>query len=153
MRDGGAAIAGCGIWFVGGLARRGAQGMEGSNELALVHTGFAHRQPHAPDAHGDHGADLQEPQPDRVGAGACQTRTGEPDASQGMHQHVGGRGQPQTQLVGAERRGREPVSEQIQLRLLDAVLALPAGAVPIPESLTLSCRTLHCNVMNYSILA
>jgi hypothetical protein len=48
-----------------------------------------------------------------------------------MHEHVGGRGEPQTQLIGPERGGRESIGKEIQLRLFDAVLALPAGAVKI----------------------
>jgi len=48
-----------------------------------------------------------------------------------MHQHVGGRSEPEAQLVGAERGGRESIGKQIELRFLDAVLALAAGAVKI----------------------
>lgn len=42
-----------------GLARRGAQGMEGSDELALIRTGLAHRQLHPPYTHPHHRTDLQ----------------------------------------------------------------------------------------------
>ena len=42
----------------------------------------------------------------RASAGA-----GQPDAPQRVHQHVGGRGQPQAQLVGAEGGGRESIGK------------------------------------------
>ena len=71
---------------------------------------------HAAHAHGDHRADLQQPEPDRVRAGARELGAGEPEPPQRLHQHVGGRGEPQPQLVGAEGRGGEPIGKQIELR-------------------------------------
>ena len=55
----------------------------------------------------------------------------EADAAQGADQDIGHRGEPQAQLVGAHRRGRGAVGEQVELALLDAVLHLAAGAVDL----------------------
>ena len=46
-------------------------------------------------------------------------------------QHIGHRGEPEPQLVGAHGGGRGAVGEQVALALLDAVLHLAAGAVDL----------------------
>ena len=51
----------------GGLACRGADRLEGREELLLPGAGTAQRHLHAPHAHRDHGADLQQTKPDAVG--------------------------------------------------------------------------------------
>ena len=56
---------------------------------------------------------------------------GEADAAQRAQQHIGHRGEPQAQLVGAHGGGRGAVGEQVELALLDAVLHLAAGAVDL----------------------
>jgi hypothetical protein len=48
-----------------------------------------------------------------------------------LDEHVGEGGEPQAQLVDAEGVRREPVGEQLELRLLDAVLHLAASAVQL----------------------
>ena len=53
------------------------------------------------------------------------------DAAQRLEQHVGHRGEPQPQLVGAHGRGRGAIGEQVELLLLDPVLHLAAGAVDL----------------------
>ena len=53
------------------------------------------------------------------------------DAAQGAEQHIGHRGEPQAELVGAHGRGRGAVGEQVELALLDAVLHLAARAVDL----------------------
>ena len=53
------------------------------------------------------------------------------DAAQRAEQHIGHRGEPQAQLVGAHGGGRGAVGEQIELAFLDAVLHLAAGAVEL----------------------
>ena len=47
------------------------------------------------------------------------------------HQHVGRRRQQHPELVGHERVATRPVGEQLELLLLDPVLHLPAGTVPV----------------------
>ena len=53
------------------------------------------------------------------------------DPAQRLEQHVGERGEPQAQLVGAHGRGRGAIGEQVELLLLDPVLHLAAGAVDL----------------------
>ena len=53
---------------------------------------------------------------------------GQADAAQGTDQHIGHRGEPQAQLVGAHGVGRGAVGVEVELTLLDAVLHLAAGA-------------------------
>ena len=53
------------------------------------------------------------------------------DAAQGAEQDVGHRGEPQPQLIGAHRRRRGAVGEQVDLAFLDAVLHLAAGAIDL----------------------
>ena len=49
-----------GVWFVGcGLTGRGAQRVEGGDELALIRAGLAEGDFDPPYAHRDPGADLQ----------------------------------------------------------------------------------------------
>src|ERR1700723_3259177 len=87
------------LWVVvsgswSGLARRGAQGVEGGNELVLIGARLVHRELHTPYTDRDERADLQQPQPDRVRTGASEHSPRQLDATQRVHQHVGGRGEP-----------------------------------------------------------
>ena len=111
--------------------------MEGGDELALVGTRLAHRQLHASDADGDEGSDLQESQADRIGAGSCHCGVFQSDTPQRVHQHVRGRGEPQPQLIGAERSAGESIGKQIELRFLDAVFHFTARAVQLFVEFTL----------------
>src|SRR5947208_324984 len=88
------------------------------------------------------GADLQQLEADRATRGAGELGVGEADAAQGTQQHIGHRGEPQPELVGAHRLGREPapglnrgaVGIKVERALLDAVFHLAAGAVePLVE--------------------
>ena len=54
---------------------------------------------------------------------------GEADAAQRRDEHVGHRGEPQPQLVGAHGGGAGAIGEEVELAFLDAVLHLAAGAV------------------------
>ena len=45
------------------------------------------------------------------------------------HQHIGHRGEPQAELIGAHGFGRGAVGEKVELTLLDPVLHLAARAV------------------------
>ena len=54
-----------------------------------------------------------------------------------MHQHVRGRGEPQPQLIGAERSAGESIGKQIELRFLDAVFHFTARAVQLFVEFTL----------------
>ena len=57
------------------------------------------------------------------------------DPAQRAEQHIGHRGEPQAQLVGAHGGRRGAVGEQVELAFLDAVLHLAAGAVdPLVEA-------------------
>lgn len=49
----------------------------------------------------------------------------------GAQEHVGERGKPQPQLVGAQGSRAGAVGEQVELLFLDAVLHIPAGAVDL----------------------
>ena len=53
----------------------------------------------------------------------------ERELAQPLHQRVGQRGEQQAKLVGREAVAAGTGAEQIELRLLDAVLGLAAGAV------------------------
>ncbi len=54
---------------------------------------------------------------------------GQRQAAERLHQRTGERGAVQPQLAGPHRMAAGAVRKQIQLLLLDAVLALAAGAV------------------------
>ena len=82
-------------------------------------------------ADADQRADLQELEPDGAAGGVGEGGLGEADAAQRADQHIGHRGEPQPQLVGAHGGGRGAVGEQIELAFLDAVLHLAAGAVDV----------------------
>ena len=77
------------------------------------------------------GADLQQLEADRATRGAGELGVGEADAAQGTQQHIGHRGEPQAQLVGAYRRRRSTVGKQIELTFFDAVFHVAAGAVDL----------------------
>ena len=53
------------------------------------------------------------------------------DAAQRADQHIGHRGEPQSQLIGAHRLGRGAVCVEVELAFLDAVLHLAAGAIEL----------------------
>jgi hypothetical protein len=74
----GAAIEVEAAWFVGRLLRAAAH------------------------AQRDHGADLQQPEADRLRAGAGELAAPEREAAQRLDEHVGEGGEPQAQLVDAE---------------------------------------------------
>src|SRR5712692_4477834 len=92
-------------------------------------TARGHRDFDATDAYAHESADLE--QLEANGAAGCfgKLRMMQPDAAQGAEQHVGHRGEPQPELVGAHRGGRGAVGIEIELTLLDPVLHIAAGAV------------------------
>ncbi len=79
----------------------------------------------------DQRADLEQLEADGAAGGVGEVGVGEADAAQRADQHVGHRGEPQAQLVGAHGGGRGAVGEEVELALLDAVLHLAAGAVDL----------------------
>jgi hypothetical protein len=55
----------------------------------------------------------------------------EPDATQSAEKHIGHRGKPRAQLVGAHGGRRRAVGKEVGLTLLDAVFHVAAGAVDL----------------------
>src|SRR5260370_26233092 len=64
---------------------------------------------------------------------------GEADAAQGAQQHIGHRGKPQPQLVGAHCFGRGTIGIKVELALLDPVFHLAARAVELLVGWRASC--------------
>ena len=77
------------------------------------------------DREADLGADLQELQANRLTLSASQGGLLQSETTQGVHEHVGGGGQIQPELIGAHRCRAGPVGEQIQLLFFYAVLQSP----------------------------
>ena len=67
------------------------------------------------DREADLGADLQELQANRLTLSASQGGLLQSETTQGVHEHVGGGGQIQPELIGAHRCRAGPVGEQTQL--------------------------------------
>lgn len=91
------------------------------------------RGEHQPDATRvaqDLGADLEQTHADRAGCGALEFGVNESDSAQPVHQRVGKRGQQQPELVGLEPVAARARTEQIDLRLLDAVLFSASPRAP-----------------------
>src|SRR3954468_16690122 len=76
-------------------------------------------------------AELQQFQPDAAATGLGELGEGQANPTQRTEQHVGKRGEPQAQWVGAHGRRRGALSEQVQLTFLDTVLHLAARTVNI----------------------
>jgi hypothetical protein len=76
-------------------------------------------------------ADLEQLDPDGGRAGAFQLGALECQAAQVDHQRVGQGRKQQTQLVGCEVAAAAAATEQVDLRLLDAVLRFAASAVQV----------------------
>ena len=83
------------------------------------------------DREADLGADLQELQANRLTLSASQGGLLESETTQGVHEHVGGGGQIQPELIGAHRSGAGPVGEQIQLLFFYAVLHVAPRTVEV----------------------
>ncbi len=99
------------------------------DEFVLPGTGRGHGEFDSPDTNPDQGADFQQLQPDGGAGGMRELGVGKADAAQRAEQHVGHRGEPQAQLVGAHGIGGGAVGEQIELAFLDAVFHLATSAV------------------------
>ena len=67
----------------------------------------------------------------RAAGGVLKLGVAQGDAAQGLEQHVSEGREPEAKLVGAHRRGRGAVGEQVELLLVDPVLDLAAGAVDL----------------------
>lgn len=76
-------------------------------------------------------ADLQQLKPDRAAGGLGKPGVGETEATQGADQHIGKRGKPEPQLIGAHGVGAGAVSVKVELAFLDAGLHVAARAVEI----------------------
>ncbi len=79
----------------------------------------------------DRGADLQ--QETAYGAALCRGTIGvlQADRAQGVHDHVGNGRKPLPKLIRPHPRRRYPIGEQAVLLLLDAILHIATGAVPL----------------------
>ena len=83
------------------------------------------------DREADLGADLQELQANRLTLSASQGGLLQSETTQGVHEHVGGGGQIQPELIGAHRCRAGPVGEQIQLLFFYAVLHVAPRTVEV----------------------
>ena len=77
----------------------------GHGELDATHAG-AHKR-----------ADLEQLEADGAAGGAGELSMSQADAAQGAQQHIGHRGKPQPQLVGAHRFGRGAIGVKVELAL------------------------------------
>ena len=83
------------------------------------------------DREADLGADLQELQANRLTLSASQGGLLQSETRQGVHEHVGGGGQIQPELIGAHRCRAGPVGEQTQLLFFYAVLHVAPRTVEV----------------------
>ena len=77
------------------------------------------------------GADLEELQANRLTLSASQGGLLQSETTQGVHEHVGGGGQIQPELIGAHRCRAGPVGEQTQLLFFYAVLHVAPRTVEV----------------------
>ena len=119
-------------YALSGLSAHGG-GEQGVGEAPFVapRIGRGHGQLDAPHADPDLGADLEQLEADGAAGGLGELGVAEADAAQGAEQHIGHRGEPQAELVGAHGGGRRAVGEEVALALLDAVFHLAASAVDL----------------------
>ena len=103
----------------------------GGDEFTLIGAARGHGEFDAPHAGAHQRADFEELEADRAAGGSGELGVVEGNATQRAEQYIGHRGKPQAQLVGAHRRRRGAVGEQIELTLLDAVFHIAAGAVDL----------------------
>ncbi len=75
----------------------------------------------AADAEADLGADFQELEADCAAGCRREPGVGEADAPERAEQHIRHRGEPQPELVGAHRRRRRAVGQEVELAFLDPV--------------------------------
>ncbi len=83
------------------------------------------------DREADLGADLEELQANRLTLSASQGGLLQSETTQGVHEHVGGGGQIQPELIGAHRCRAGPVGEQTQLLFFYAVLHVAPRTVEV----------------------
>src|SRR3954447_14987855 len=127
-------------WCRGGMAaalsgslgrRSGAQrGVRGAI-FGLIGEGGGHGEFDVAHADAHQGPDLQQLETDCAAGRTAELGVDEADAAQGADQHIGHRGEPQPQLVGAHRLGRGAAGIEVKLAFLDAVLHLAAGAIEL----------------------
>src|SRR5918997_1579558 len=103
----------------------------GQRVLLLAGEGRGHGELDAPAADAHQGPDLEQAEPDRAAGGGGELGVLETDSAQGAEQNIGHGGEPEAELVGPHGGGRGPVSKEVELAFLDAVLELAAGAVDI----------------------
>ena len=101
----------------------------GAGECAFQWAGGRDGDLDAPHAHRDERAKLQEFEPDGSCCGVSQFCSLQGYAAESGHEHIGKRGEPQPQLVGAQVPRRGPVCEEVELAFLDAVFHVAAGTV------------------------
>ena len=107
-----------------------AQRVEGPSVNLLPRIGGAEFQPHAPGADAYPGADLEQPEPDRIHLRFGPLGALERQPPQRFNQRIGQRRQVQPQLIALHLLGQQAIGEQAHL-LLDAVLHLAALAVEL----------------------
>jgi hypothetical protein len=103
----------------------------GKCKLILPRATGCHRGFDPPYADAHQSAEFQQLQPDRAAGGVGELGVRQADAAERVDQHIGNRGKPQAELVGAHGGGRGAVGEQIELAFLDAVLDLATRAVDL----------------------
>jgi hypothetical protein len=81
------------------------------------------------DADDDAGAYLEQQGADGAAGGVGKSCVFEPGLTQGVHQDVGQRREPQPQLVGAKEVAGGPVGEEVELVLFDTVFHVASGAI------------------------
>ncbi len=106
--------------------------MEGCvDEEVLVGIGAGQQEADPTGVSQDHGADLEQFEPDRGGLGPLQLCALQTESPDGFEQHVRQTGEQQPELIGPPSVAAGSVGKEAELLLLDTVLHVAAGAVQL----------------------
>ena len=105
---------------LGGSGR--AEASQQLGEEFLVRIGAGEKEADTTGVAQDDGADFEDLEPDGGGLGAGQFGADQPDAANGLDEHVSGAGKQESELVCPPSRSAGSVSEESELLLFDPIL-------------------------------
>ena len=114
---------------LGGSGR--AEASQQLGEEFLVRIGAGEKEADTTGVAQDDGADFEDLEPDGGGLGAGQFGADQPDAANGLDEHVSGAGKQESELVCPPSRSAGSVSEESELLLFDPIFHLATSAVDL----------------------